>query len=102
MKKLYALLPAAAIAAAIILPATSATADSTGMCPDHFEPTLVVLQPGAEGRDHNNNLIVCHKDVPGQGDPTKDDRGVIISTLPDQDPANYSDDAGLDDELLGL
>jgi hypothetical protein len=101
--KLRILLPVAAVAvtAAVAIPGP-ANADSTGMCPDHFQPTLVLVQPGADGKDRNNNLIVCHKDVPGQGDPTKDDRGVIISQLPDQDPANYDDDAGLSGDLLGL
>jgi hypothetical protein len=87
-------LPAAAIAAAVALP-SSASADPTGMCPDHFQPTLIIAAPpGAADKDRNGNFIVCHKDVPGQGDPTKDDRGIIIGGLNDDDLGNYDDDLG--------
>jgi hypothetical protein len=85
------LLPAAAVAAAVALP-TTASADPTGMCPDHFTPTFVIVAPSGADRDKNGNLIVCHKDVPGQGDPTKDDRGIIIGGLTDTDPTNFEDD----------
>jgi hypothetical protein len=88
------LLPAAAVAAAVALP-TSASADPTGMCPDHFTPTFIfAAPPGAEQKDHNGNLIVCHKDVPGQGDPTKDDRGIITGGLDDNNLNNFDDDFG--------
>jgi hypothetical protein len=63
----------------------------TGACPDHFTPTLVILAPDPE-KDKNGNFIVCHKDTPGQGDPTKDDHGVIVDGLDDPDVDNWDDD----------
>jgi hypothetical protein len=91
--KLRFVLPAAAAAvtAAIALPG-GAGADPSGICPDHFSPTIIVFQPDWAEKDHNGNFIVCHKDVPGQGDPTKDDHGFIIEELTDPDPGNWIDD----------
>ena len=84
-------LPAALAAGALALPST-AGADPTGQCPDHFSPTFVILQPDAQGRDRNGNGVVCHKDVPGQGDPTKDDHGFIVVPISDPNPDDWSDD----------
>jgi hypothetical protein len=84
-------LPAALAAGALALPST-AGADSTGTCPDHFTPTFLFLQPDAAGKDKNGNLVVCHKDVPGQGDPTKDDNGFITSRINDPNPDDWADD----------
>jgi hypothetical protein len=82
--------PAALVAAAVAAPST-ASADPAFVCPDHFEPTLVILAPDPS-KDNNENFIVCHKETPGQGDPTKDDTGVIIGGLSDPDPDNWTDD----------
>jgi hypothetical protein len=92
--KLRFVLPVALIGAAIAMP-LGADADPSGICPDHFTPTIVVFQPEWAEKDHNGNFIVCHKDVPGQGDPTKDDNGFIIETLEDPNETNWIDDPGL-------
>jgi hypothetical protein len=92
--KLRFMLPAAAVAAAVAIP-SSASADPTGTCPDHFVPTFVIIQPDAADKDRNTNGVVCHKETPGNGDPTKDDRdpnGFIIQTISDPDPENWADD----------
>ena len=87
-------LPAALAAAALAIP-TSASADPP-VCPDHFTPTFIIFgPPDASDKDKNNNGVVCHKDVPGQGDPTKDDNGFIISFINDTTPDDWADDAGL-------
>lgn len=76
------LVPAALAAGALALPsgASAQAGDPLDMCPDHFEPFPVLFSPDPE-KDRNGNLIVCHKDVPGNGDPTKDDN-----------PDNWTDD----------
>lgn len=83
--------PAALAAAAVALP-TSASADPTGMCPDHFSPASTFFNGDWASRDKNGNFVVCHKDVPGQGDPTKDDRGVIVAPINDPNPDDWTDD----------
>jgi hypothetical protein len=85
------LVPAALALGALALPAAS-SADPTGMCPDHFTPTATFANPNYASKDNNGDFIVCHKDVPGQGDPTKDNRGVIISAISDTNPDNWQDD----------
>lgn len=81
--------PAALAAAAVALP-TGATAHHR-QCPPGWTPALVFFSPDPE-RDRNGNFIVCHKDTPGQGDPTKDDHGVIVAGLDDANPDHYDDD----------
>jgi hypothetical protein len=71
------LVPAALAAAALALPSGAAAdhttiGDPLDQCPDHFVPVLVIFAPDPS-KDRNGNLIVCHKETPGQGDPTKDD-----------------------------
>jgi hypothetical protein len=83
-------LPAAAVAAALAIPSSAAA--TPPVCPDHFSPTFTIVNPNGADKDHNGNLIVCHKDVPGQGDPTKDDHGFITSFIDDTDPNNWADD----------
>jgi hypothetical protein len=92
MKLRFALPVAAVAAAAIALSSGSAGADTAGICPDHFSPTIIVFNPDWASKDHNGNFIVCHKDVPGAGDPTKDDHGFIIQTIDDPNDANWTDD----------
>jgi hypothetical protein len=92
MKLRFALPVAAVAAAAIALSSGSAGADPSGICPDHFSPTIIVFNPDWASKDHNGNFIVCHKDVPGQGDPTKDDHGFIIQQIDDPNDANWTDD----------
>ena len=94
MKLRFALPVAALVAGAIALSSGSAGADPSGICPDHFSPTIIVFNPDWASKDHNGNFIVCHKDVPGQGDPTKDDRGIITGGLDDNNMNNFDDDFG--------
>jgi hypothetical protein len=84
------LLPAALAAGALALP-SSVGADPTGQCPDHFTLTVVVANPDWASKDRNGDFLVCHKDVPGQGDPTKDNNGVNISHIDDANPDNWAD-----------
>jgi hypothetical protein len=92
MKLRFALPAALAVGAALAIP-SGASADPPNPCPDHFTPTFIIFgPPDAADKDHNNNGIVCHKDTPGQGDPTKDDNGFIISFIDDPDPTNWADD----------
>jgi hypothetical protein len=81
--------PAALAAVAVALP--SGASAHHRVCPPGWTPTLVILAPDP-GKDRNGNFIVCHKDTPGQGDPTKDDHGVITGGLTDPDPLNWDDD----------
>jgi hypothetical protein len=70
------LIPAVLAAGALALPSGASADHSFGdpldQCPDHFVPVLVIFAPDPS-KDRNENFIVCHKEVPGQGDPTKDD-----------------------------
>jgi hypothetical protein len=88
--KLRTLLPAAVAVGALAIP-SAASADPP-VCPDHFEPTLVIANPDWISKDENGNFIVCHKETPGNGDPTKDDNGIITSFIDDPDPDNWADD----------
>jgi hypothetical protein len=88
--KLRFLLPAAVATAALAVP-TTVGADPTGQCPDHFVLTVVVANPDWADRDRNGDFLVCHKETPGNGDPTKDNRGVIISHIDDPNPDNWVD-----------
>ena len=88
--KLRTLLPAAVAVGALAIP-SAASADPP-VCPDHFEPTFIIANPDWVAKDENHNLIVCHKETPGNGDPTKDDNGVITSFIDDPDPDNWTDD----------
>jgi hypothetical protein len=80
------LVPAALIAGAVALPSGASGQvgddpnDPLDQCPDHFVPTAVILAPDPS-KDRNENFIVCHKETPGMGDPTKDDN-----------PDNWTDD----------
>ena len=88
--KLRSTLPAALAIGALALP-SAASADPP-VCPDHFEPVIVVVNPDWIEKDQNGNFLVCHKETPGNGDPTKDDNGVITSFIDDPDPDNWTDD----------
>jgi hypothetical protein len=91
-------LPAALAVGALALP-SAASADpppwSNGhppVCPDHYTLTATIANPDWESKDVNGNFLVCHKDVPGNGDPTKDENGIITSFVNDPDPDNWTDD----------
>lgn len=90
MKLRFAVPAALAVAGALALP-SGASADPA-QCPDHFTPTFIFIQPDAAGKDKNGNLVVCHKDTPGNGDPTKDDHGFITQTINDPNPDDWADD----------
>jgi hypothetical protein len=72
MKKFrWIILPAALVAAAVLVPASPSAADSNafGTCPDGYTPTPFVLSPG---EDRNGNGVVCVKPSPN-GMNTHDD-----------------------------
>jgi hypothetical protein len=88
--KLRFVLPAALAAGALALP-SAASADPP-VCPGGFDLTATFANPNWADADENGNFLVCHKETPGNGDPTKDDKGVIISFIDDPDPDNWTDD----------
>jgi hypothetical protein len=83
-------LPAALAVGALALP--SAASANPPVCPDHYTLTATIANPDYESKDENGNFLVCHKDVPGQGDPTKDENGIITSFVNDPNPDNWTDD----------
>ena len=54
----------AGLALGTALPSPAA-ADTTGSCPDGYQPVPVILIPEGEAKDHNNNFIVCAKGPQG-------------------------------------
>lgn len=78
MKKLrLSVLGATAACGCAIIPAPdTASADATGVCPDHYAPTFVIVLPGSEDVDRNGNLIVCAKEPPSSNEHVnaKDDK----------------------------
>lgn len=90
MKLRFALPAALAVAALAALP--SAASANPPVCPDHYEATFIIANPDYASEDRNGNFIVCHKDVPGNGDPTKDDNDIITSFINDPNPLNWTDD----------
>ena len=77
--KLRFVLPAALAVGALALP-SAASADPP-VCPDHYELTPTISNPDYASYDDNGDFLVCHKDVPGNGDPTKDENLIVDDIL---------------------
>ena len=60
LKKARLILPVILVAAAVVIPSGSSTADSNiwGTCPDGYTPTPLIADPEA---DRNGNGVVCVK-----------------------------------------